>query len=187
MTHPGRPGGLLCSWITTPTPGHPPHHHTRQDHTNTNRDTPRAPWWPSLLMDRHTHTRTPTTPPHPPGSHRHQQRHNRGARPPYKSHQDPGHLGQIHTQPNTGGGLVGLRRGPGAYLPGPPGGGAGEPQRLWRRVADERVGFWVKFELLFALIFRELGARFGRVSTKGSVWISECYDQKVGALEKIQF
>ena len=27
-------------------------------------DTPRAPWWPSLLMDRHTHTRTPTTPPH---------------------------------------------------------------------------------------------------------------------------
>ena len=120
MTHPGRPGGLLCSWIATPTPEHPPHHHTRQDHTNTNRDTPRAPWWPSLLMDRHTHTRTPTTPPHPPGSHRHQQRHNRGARPPYKSHQDPGHLGQIHTQPNTGGGLVGLRRGPGAYLPGPP-------------------------------------------------------------------
>ena len=77
MTHPGRPGGLLCSWIATPTPEHPPHHHTRQDHTNTNRDTPRAPWWPSLLMDHHTHTRTPTTPPHPPGSHRHQQRHNR--------------------------------------------------------------------------------------------------------------
>ncbi len=139
-------------------------------------DTPRAPWWPSLLMDRHTHTRTPTTPPHPPGSHRHQQRHTPGARPPYKSHQDPGHLGQIHTQPNTGGGLVGLRRGPGAYLPGPPGGGAGEPQRLWRRVADERVGFWVKFELLFALIFRELWSRFGRVSTNGSVWMSECYD-----------
>ena len=54
MTHPGRPGGLLCSWIATPTPEHPPHHHTRQDHTNTNRDTPRAPWWPSLLMDHHT-------------------------------------------------------------------------------------------------------------------------------------
>ena len=53
-------------------------------------DTPRAPWWPSLLMDCHTHTRTPTTPPHPPGSHRHQQRHTPGARPPYKSHQDPG-------------------------------------------------------------------------------------------------
>ena len=55
MTHPGRPGGLLCSWIATPTPEHPPHHHTRQDHTNTNRDTPRAP---VLLIN---HTRTPGT------------------------------------------------------------------------------------------------------------------------------
>lgn len=55
MTHPGRPGGLLCSWIATPTPGHPPHHHTRQDHTDTNRDTPRAP---VLLIN---HTKTPDT------------------------------------------------------------------------------------------------------------------------------
>ena len=60
-THPGRPGGLLCSWIATPTPGHPPHHHTRQDHTDTNRDTPRAP----VLLINHTKTPAPGTDPHP--------------------------------------------------------------------------------------------------------------------------